>query len=235
MFVQRLLGAWGLALLTVFVAPLAGCSKGDGDGGVVAPPVPVDTRGPVLQALQPVYAGQGVPTAAAYGTQVPRPTVVLGPGGVRDAWSNALPGPWWPNSVAEAELVVCVGPQNEAVVQSCRYNIGPNIVRHRFNRAIVLREARTARIVAKVTLYGSMPDRCPQTAPYSQTREDGSGVAYDQAQAWFAPYVTGSRRSIAALPAVREPASTAGGAATSPAAGHKTLVGSTEALNGAGE
>lgn len=227
---HRFVGVGGIVLLAVCVVPLVGCSKGGGGESPVGSAAPVDIRGPILRALQPVYAGQGVPAAAAYGTQIPRPTVLLGPGGVKDYWSDALPGDWWPDSLSEAEVVVCVGPQNEVAVQSCRYNIGPNIVRHRFNKAVVLREARTARIIAKVTLFGSVPAACPRTAPYSQTREDGSSVAYEQAQAWFAPYVTGARRSVANSQPVEEPRAGNGQRSTLAGEGLKALIGSTEGV-----
>jgi hypothetical protein len=142
-------------------------------------------------ALAPVASNHGVPEAAPYDPNQPGPhnAVLLASSGTTHVWSELLPDDWAATSLSDTELVVLVSPSREVVIQSCAYNIGPNIERYRFEVDVVLCEARTGAAVASSTLQGSIPESCPMTAPMSQTRTQGSFVQYTQLEAWLQTFV----------------------------------------------
>ncbi len=155
--------------------------------------------------LKKVCRGVGVPGAGNYNRSIPGPHPVMlsytsayfnppsGSAPTRDWWER-LPNHWYydhKESISNIELVACVSDDYDIIVGGpCAYNIGSDIYFAKHARDIVLRNARTAQVVARKTFEGSSPAlNCPQTAPISQTREYGGYYSYEQVQGWLNPYV----------------------------------------------
>ena len=146
--------------------------------------------GEIINALSPVSEGEGVSEAAPYDDGPgPHSIVLLSPEGGKHSWTNSLPEDWRPETVSDTALVVCVGAREEKVIAKCDYVGGSPITRYQYYREVELREARTGDIIAATTLYGSIPEECPYSAPSSQTRKTGSKVTIEQLKDWLEGYV----------------------------------------------
>ena len=160
------------ALTTFLSVSLTGCEGSDGGLRVLRAP-----NDPLLRlhvGLSSVCGGQGVPEAAPYSSELPISPIVLlkleGPDarhGVNFPISYLVPQPWWPDSLAQAELVACLFDE-EILLQRCEYegeNAGSpfNVALERFrrDRTLTLHEARTGERLASHFFGGSAPQGCP--------------------------------------------------------------------------
>lgn len=135
------------------------------------------------ESFSMVAGGSGNPLAATYGGSE-HPVILIGSDGNEREWSSSLPRTWLPTSEEEVQLVLCVEPEETKVIQVCAYT-GPDITRYQYYVKVILREAKTGRIVVQTTLYGSMPRACQQTEDYWLTELFGSHVDFIQIEEWL--------------------------------------------------
>jgi uncharacterized repeat protein (TIGR02543 family) len=143
------------------------------------------------QALSPVCKGIGIPRATTYDGDR-HPLVLLDSDGNKHAWSDDLQVKWgWlAATIEETQLVVCIGKEQEQVVETCRYwTSGPPIIRYKYSLGVKLSEAKTGKVVAITTLYGSEPLPCENVEPYYLERKEGSHVSICQLEKWLWKYV----------------------------------------------
>jgi len=164
----------------------------------------------VQSDLSGACSGQGVAEAAAYSGGGFHPVVLLASSGESHAWSDDLPEEWYPGAVEAAQLVACVGEEDEREIEVCLYN-GPSITRFQYQVSLRLVEARTGAQVASTVLEGSMPRECRQSEDYDLTRLEGNHVAFAAARDWMRAHVEMANLSAgtAPEPAVEAPVSPA--------------------------
>jgi len=153
----------------------------------------------VQSDLSGACSGQGVPEAAAYSGGGVHPVVLLASSGESHAWSDDLPEEWYPGAVEAAQLVACVGEEDEREIEVCLYN-GPSITRFQYQVSLRLVEARTGAQVASTVLEGSMPRECRQSEDYDLTRLEGNHVAVAAARDWMRAYVERATVSASSAP-----------------------------------
>jgi hypothetical protein len=144
--------------------------------------------------IDPACYGQGVVASATYSEgQVPHPVEIVHYGRRIWYWRWFLPGSWLPASVEETELVACVGPVEEYVIETCQY-YGSSVTRYGYKRQVVLRTAKTGEIVASETFRGESPSRCKQTEESSTTKLKGSRwINPNELREWLREYVEENR------------------------------------------
>jgi len=175
---KQLFSIFGLVCLVIISVFYVGC------GSRLSPQ---DTQ--IIEAMQPVAKGEGVAQAASYTRDGGiNPVVLISSSGEIHGWTDDIPTEWKPTSVEETELVICVGEEEEKIIEVCEY-YGPSITRYQHYVEVELREARTGKLVANTILYGSMPRHCKQSESYSVTRLYGSDVSFDQVTGWVETYV----------------------------------------------
>jgi hypothetical protein len=135
------------------------------------------------ESFSMVAGGSGNPLAATYGGSE-HPVILIGTDGNEHEWSSLLSSAWLSASEEEVQLVLCVGPEEKKVIQTCLYD-GPDITRYQYYINVQLREAKTGRIVAQTKIYGSMPRACQQTEDYWLTELYGSHVDILQLEEWL--------------------------------------------------
>jgi hypothetical protein len=141
------------------------------------------------ESLAVVCQGQAVSEAAVYTGGGPHPIVLLSSSGGHHSWSSQLDNTWLPESVSEAQLVACVGEQEERSIEVCHYN-GPDITRYVYQVSVRIVAAQTGVTVATETFAGDRPRECRQTEDYDLTRLEGSDVSYGDIRSWMSTYVT---------------------------------------------
>lgn len=145
---------------------------------------------PLLLALAPVCDGLPMRRqrpAAAYDPDAPgpHPLVLLHPDGKSDPWTYRLLADWGPASreAPDVQLVVCV-VRREHRLELCEYGIGNHSVKRIQHRIYLeVREARTGALIAKETLMGSEPSRCPGTVRSSHGHKTYTGRAIELSRA----------------------------------------------------
>jgi hypothetical protein len=119
-----------------------------------------------------------------------------------EPWSDSIPADWLPTSIAETELVLCIGPEVRVLIQVCDYIGGPPINRYRYEREVTLREAQTAEVVAGRTFRGSDPRACGEREEVALMEIEGRHAEYtSDVTDWLARYV--DIRLAPTLPPVR--------------------------------
>lgn len=146
----------------------------------------------ILDTLSPVCRGQGVPEAADYkASEGSNTLVLLDSAGEQHSWTGRVPEEWWPESVADTGLVVCVGEEQENLIQTCQYVGGPPIERFQYSVAYQVRAAQTAEVLFTYTIEGNAPRACRQSEPVNLTRLAGSHVSWgdmeSQLESWANP------------------------------------------------
>ncbi len=142
----------------------------------------------LITAFSEVHEGIGVSQAASYKGSGPHEILLLDFSGGRHGWTTSIPIEWRSKNVTGIELVVLVGEEKENVLGTCSY-YGPSVTRYQYSVEAELREAKTGKIVASITLYGSEPRHCGQTEDYHLTRLEGSHVSFSQLSEWLRQYV----------------------------------------------
>ncbi|MDH5266703.1 MAG: cohesin domain-containing protein [Candidatus Bathyarchaeota archaeon] len=133
-----------------------------------------------------VEEGEGVELAAAYEGQGIHPITMP----TYSNWDRGcLPREWLPTNVTEVQLVVFIKHERELVLEVCEYAGGPDVTRFQYCVDVKLREAKTGRLIASSTLYGSVPRECRWLEAFGQTRLEGSRVSAHQLRTWLETYV----------------------------------------------
>ncbi len=157
-------------------------------------------------AMAPVASGQGIPNAAAYNPDVPGPhrLVLLTESGSPLKWNKSLPAEVFPSSINATELVVMLGSEHRAKLDSAGYSVNglpvasgeiTTVTRFRFEMDVEVREARTGRILES----GSVPGAEPEPLPYSiaggraNVAMDGKHVTYGDLEGWLMCYMNPCR------------------------------------------
>lgn len=119
---------------------------------------------PKIQAqLKGVCSGQPAASAHAYDpNQAFRTVMVFNGQGEAGAFSDyPVFKRWEPMAVRFTDLVVCVGDNEEHLVQTCQYEEGVDIERFDIRREITIRTAKTGEIVNRTVIFGPEPADCP--------------------------------------------------------------------------
>jgi len=193
-----------VALIFAFGSILV-IGSGGGGGDDEQETVNVKPRDQInYETLGRVCSGQGVPEAGSYNENIPGPHPVIFSfscgymdppqcGAGTENWWRSLPPDWYNDhkeSVGNIELVACVSDDFDVIVGGpCQYNIGADIYLARHARRIVLRDAKTAAVIAETVIEGSDPGPCPLTAPINQTREYGGYYQFGDVGNWLSAYV----------------------------------------------
>jgi len=155
-------------------------------------------RRAIQTGLRDACSGTGVGSAAAYDPKQAgvHPIVILDEGGKPHEWSGLLPADWYPSSVAEAELVVCLDDEQQTVVEKCIYvdefwGTGERVPRLRYSRSFLVILAQTGEKLYSDTLTGSAPPVCPprmegQTGTF---KVSGTKPAYPDLETLLNPFV----------------------------------------------
>jgi len=144
----------------------------------------------ILDALAPVCEGGTAAEAAPYtGGEGLHPIVLLDESGDSHRWTGEVPSEWWPESVGTTELVVCVGEEQEVLIQTCPYIGGPPINRYQYVIHVELVAAQTGETIAADDISGDAPRQCRQSEPVELVRLEGSHVAFSDVRSWLTPYV----------------------------------------------
>jgi len=140
------------------------------------------------QAVRQIcQTGQGVPLAAVYaGGPGVHPTLLLNPNGTNHTWAGSA-WSWRPSTTLATQLVACVEPQQENVIEVCHYN-GPDITRYQYSVAVRLFAVQSGQQIATTTLWGAPPRECRQQEPWSLVRLAGQPVAANQLIDWLRPF-----------------------------------------------
>ncbi len=113
-------------------------------------------------------------------------------------FKEGIPEEWLAQSVEETELVLC-SSEEDKVIQTCSYQGGGEVRRHRFDLSLQLVSPKTMEEVANITLKGKEPKSCPAliiitSANPSSTRDMyGEHVSPNQAVIALGPYVQANR------------------------------------------
>mgnify|MGYP001229267770 CR=1 FL=1 len=128
----------------------------------------------LMEAIEAVRAGRGVPQAAAYDPALPGPhrLVIVTRSGEPHDWTSRLPPEWIAKTVSELALVVVVDAK-EVDLGSRSYSGGPPITRYRHDLQLYVRGARSGVLLGDFQVKGGTPEDFSYLAPQPQTRIDG--------------------------------------------------------------
>ncbi|MCI0551536.1 MAG: hypothetical protein L0287_11310 [Anaerolineae bacterium] len=141
----------------------------------------------LLDAATMVCMGEVLTEAADFNDTLDlHPVVIVAMGHVseKSALSNVskisfYPNQWLPKSVSDIQLVACLA-EKPVVIESCRYDVGPNVNRIRIDLEVVLRVAKTGERIASFTTPGESVPACPRKTYVEQTEVQGDGVGRPQ-------------------------------------------------------
>jgi hypothetical protein len=110
----------------------------------------------------------------------------------------AIPKKALAKTLAETELVVCMGDEERVLIDRCTYtdDAGNKIGildLYGFEREVTLIEAKTGQTVAQETIQGTPPQECLDTEAFpkgdDKMERQGSKVSNDDVEEWVRPYV----------------------------------------------
>jgi hypothetical protein len=192
-----IIGVVGMALCSIRLATLAAPILGRPKSGLMLPVIglvfatgltlvlTLATRGPLRAACE----GTGVSEAAAFQQHPgPHPAVMLHNG----RQLRRLPPEWQARSTEETELVLCVGPLERKLIETCQYAGGSTVKRYRFGAQVTLVEAKTGETLATEWFWGDPPRSCGRTEERSvRSLEGEKSINFAEVEAWLASYVPG--------------------------------------------
>jgi hypothetical protein len=134
--------------------------------------------------------GVGVSDAAPYlsGSGLHPVILVTSSENFARRWSDELPTEWT-STVADTQLVACLGKHEAKVLQVCPYVDAASVTRYQYFMDVKLREAKTGQVVAQTTLLGSLPGACKKQESVYTTALYGDYVTFDQLKEWLQPHV----------------------------------------------
>ena len=157
--------------------------------------VRLESRESMLAALGEACRGQTVAEAAPHnpaGTF--HPLVLLSDDGAPHAMTDDVPEKRLePMALRFAELVVCVGEEQEVLVQKCAYLNGPPTFRYKYPVHVRAVEARTGVLVAEKD-FEQTPRSCPLTKSSSADDRIEAHVEFEDLVGWLA-WLVGTARS----------------------------------------
>jgi hypothetical protein len=161
----NLIGAKGLA--DEVLAQALGVGAEDLPRTLSEREIRLEDRQQILNALGAACGGRGVSGTAPYPQGVFHPMVILdGNGQSGTETDRAVDLGWEPMAVRFAQLVACVGEQEQTQIEHCPYQgegqFG-SITRVQNHRQFKVVEASTGRTVLERELEGTMPKTCPFT------------------------------------------------------------------------
>ncbi len=153
-------------------------------GGVFLPKPKPDQD--IIDAMAIVCGGKGVSRAAAYSPgSSPQKIVLLDESGDRHTWTDLLPYEWWPKTIEEAQLVACLGGEQEQSVDTCEYSGGQVVERYQYSMPIRLVAASTGETIGTGTVGGESPRAC-QLLELVDTKEIyGAHVTHQDVEQWL--------------------------------------------------
>lgn len=147
-------------------------------------PGPEITAAASRACLGQAVAGAGAYDAATGGSRL----VVLDLEGNEHAWTGQPPIDWRPSTISELKLVACIAAEEvRHVIQTCRYQDGPDITRYTAERRVIVVEGATARPLSDEVVRVS-PRQCEQTERRSVTELVGL-LDWETLEALLSPYV----------------------------------------------
>lgn len=139
----------------------------------------------ILAALAPVCQGQGTPGAGAYspGSGQTAHLVILDASGQPHEWTGLGDLDWRPNTLAEVELVACVGKPTIEHVRTCHYTRGGQLILKTEKLTVKVYAAQTGALISTSDFEGTTGG-CPTTKQSSEkahTEQVHSSMVMD----WF--------------------------------------------------
>lgn len=155
-----------------------------------------DISQPVLEVAIKVCSGEGYENAAPYQRYESdiHPMVILTSNNGISSWMDDLPVDWLPFTPDKLELVVCLGAQEQKVVQVCRYyytgtgGAAPSTTRYRYEQIVSLYVAQTGVRISSQTFRGSNPGYCPYQKSGSLSSITGDYVQRSDIVKWLKAY-----------------------------------------------
>lgn len=169
------------------------------------PPAP-QALSEMLEILERVAQGNGVPEAAAYDKNESEihPIVIIAPSDEVDEWNKRIPDSWRPLSVSQTELVAVV-TNTEVTLETKQYCASGGgykaqalttsgdrvwVSSIRIDTEIVIREAKTGILVSTINFKGNAPPALPNFfSSRPSTVFYGTSVAYEIAILGLADFV----------------------------------------------
>lgn len=152
--------------------------------------------------------GTPIESAAAYQGNGIHPFVIVSSSEEISSWNEQINEEWFPDSVEDAQLVVCVGPMKKEVVEVCEYMFGGDVTRYQYGIPVRLIEARTGQTVIYQTVYAKPPRDCQASESLDLVELVGPEVTYSWLSAWLQNYVEGEpviNQSATGQPNLSEP------------------------------
>lgn len=172
-----------------------------------ATPVPTDTPSPtptplptqslssLVEELQPVAKGGGVPEAAEYvrSRAGVHPIVILAREDEVDEWNSNLPASWHPVNLAQVELVASVS-YREVDLNTTRYRVPGQsgwifVTRVRIDTVVTLYAAQSGEVLEKKVFTGVDPIGFPPSLPGGTQYLFGEKVSHETVQEWLKDFV----------------------------------------------
>jgi len=155
----------------------------------------LESRESILAALGEACRGQGVAEAALYNPEGTfHPLVLLSDAGEpHDMTDDVSEKRLEPMALRFAEMVVCVGEEQEVLVQKCKYLNGPPTLRFKYPIHVWAVEARTSVLVAESD-FEETPRSCPLTKSSRLDDRIEAHVEFEDLVGWLA-WLVGTARS----------------------------------------
>ena len=140
----------------------------------------------IIEAMAIVCEGKGVSGAATYSPGSRSYTIVLlDASGGRHPWVEMMPYEWWPKTIAETQLVACLGEEQAQYVDTCEYSGGQIVERYQYSMPIRLVAASTGETVVMNAVRGEPPRAC-QLLELADTKEiHGAHVTHQDVEQWL--------------------------------------------------
>ena len=106
------------------------------------------------------------------------------------SWNSNLPSEW-KGADTQTSVIVCVGAEEDRLIQSCPYTGGHTLKRYRSYRDVRVVDPITRKTVLKTTLSGSSPAACPWSRYFSSYVEStyGGSVSSSDLIKWLENYI----------------------------------------------
>ncbi|MEW5829205.1 MAG: hypothetical protein AB1846_09980 [Chloroflexota bacterium] len=133
--------------------------------------------------MQKACQGWGNDQAAEYqpGTGIHR--VVSSTGGL-----YFLPFEWLPTSLANTELVLCLGEAESTLIQTCAYTGNQTFARYQLSRQASLVAVYSGDVIAETVFQGGPPAGCPYQISGSGS-DTGPDVEEETIADWMRPFI----------------------------------------------
>jgi hypothetical protein len=144
----------------------------------------------MLEAFTTICGGaSGVSQAAVYNRLAKSPLVMIASGGENALnLSSELPGSWVSTRIELTELVVCIEFEEEILLQTCEYNVGPDVERYQQSYTVTVHEAMTGEVLDEGIFLGALPRECRELETYELRRLDG-GINFAPIILWLCQFV----------------------------------------------